>query len=152
MNKILINSTPLFLFLLLVNFTKCKSDDSTNFRQPWEQINIRLDGQMITIFRQKGYPVYSRILTPKDTTQDFVLADEQKDSIYNIVYDLIKNPVTPEHYVNAGVADNVTFSINYKQVDLSADYKYLKSWRDLSDKTNTLYSILSRKIKFVRQL
>ena len=140
--------TSSLLFLLTLTFVHCQPEKSTNSNQLWDRINIQLDGQTITISRQNGYPIYSRILVPVDTIENFKLTKEQKDSIYIIVDDLIKNPVTPKHHVNAGVADNATFSVDYKQVALTVDYKYLKSWRDLSDKTKTLYSILARKTKF----
>lgn len=139
-----------FLFLIALTFTYCSQESSKDSIQLWEQITIRLDGQIITIFRQNGYPVYSRILVPNDTTEDFKLTKEQKDSIYTIVDDLIRNPVEPKHYINAGAADMVSFSVNYKQFETTTDYKYLKSWRELSDKTEILYSILSRKIKLLK--
>ncbi len=139
-----------FLFLLFINFTHCKSDEPVSPKQPWDQITIHLDGQQIMIGRQKSAAVYSRILTPKDTSQDFVLSDVEKDSVYNLVHDLIQKPVIPDTYINAGDADDVSFSIFYKQVDLTADYKFLKSWRNLSDKTKALYLLLSRKITFLK--
>ena len=139
-----------FLLLIAITFTHCKQESPKNPMQPWEQITIRLDGQTITISRQNGYPVYSRILVSNDTSEDFKLTKEQKDSIYTIVDDLIRNPVEPKHYINAGVADMVSFSINYKQFETTTDYKYLKSWRELSDKTETLYLLLDRKIKMLK--
>ena len=139
-----------FSFLIVLIFTHCGQQSPKNSLQPWEQITIRLDGQIITIARQNGYPVYSRILLPNDTIEDFKLTKEQKDSIYAIVYDLIRNPVEPKDYINAGAADMVSFSVNYKQFETTTDYKYLKSWRELSDKTETLYLLLDRKINMLK--
>lgn len=151
MKTIFTRLTPFLLFIISLTFTHCRPEESANSKQPWEQITIRLDGQIITISRQNGYPVYARTLIPNDTTEDFVLTKEQKDSIYTCVDELIKNPVVPKHYINAGSADMVSFSVNYKQFETTTDYKYLKSWRELSDKTEMLYSILSRKIKFLKR-
>ena len=147
--KISMNRLAVFiLFSFILTLISCQPEKFTKSNQSWDRINIQLDGQTISISKQDGYPTYSRILVPIDTIEKFVLTKEQKDSIYRIVDDLIKNPIIPANYINAGVADNATFSIDYKQTTITVDYKYIKSWRDLSNQTMSLYSILRGKIKF----
>jgi uncharacterized protein (UPF0147 family) len=139
--------------------SECRNEDQIDLRQSWRQITIRLDGQIIEIYKDKRMPCYSRIYMPKDTIQDFTLTNNQKDSIFNLVYQIIKHPVVPDHFINASVAETATFSIeNLTEVAISTststattiDYKYIKSWRSLSDKTNELYLILARKIHLLK--
>ena len=48
-------------------------------------------------------------------------------------------------------ADFVSFSIGYKQVELTTTYKLIKSWIGLSDATEALHEILKRKVHLLKQ-
>jgi hypothetical protein len=128
-------------------------------KQTWQQITIRLDGQRIEINKDTRMLNYSHVYQPKESIQDFTLTDHEKDSIYNLVYEIIKQPVIPDHFINASAAETATFSIeNRTEVARSTststvwsiDYQYIKSWQGLSDKTNELYILLSRKIHLLK--
>lgn len=137
----------LLVFFASLTFNACYKEPETA-NQPWIKLAIQLDGQMIFITRINE-SAYTRILVPKDTIQYFSLSQLERDSIYKMVHHLIQYPVTPKSYVNAASANDVTFVIDCKQYSNRIDYRYLKSWKNLSPETESIHRLLSRKIKFV---
>lgn len=138
-----------------MNFIECSNENHTDLKQPWQQITMNLDRQIIEIYKDKRMPNYSHIYQPKDTVQSFSLTDNEKDSIYNLVYEIINQPVIPDHLINASAAETATFSIEVAMsrstsTIRSIDYQYIKSWKSLSDKTNELHLLLSRKVHLLK--
>ena len=159
MKSNLINWKSYFIILFLSILINCKNENQTNSNHDWTQIRIKLDGQEIVITNKKNYSSFSRILIPKDTTEEFILTEVQKDSIYKIASQIIDNPITPDNLVAAPFAENFSLEISddktisqstSKTIIKRVDFQYMKSWRTISEKTKELSSLLSRKIKLIK--
>jgi len=77
---------------------------------------------------------------------DFTLTKKEKDTIFELIYDLIKHPIIPRENIYSRDGD-VTFVITYEQIDLKISYCQIKSWRTLCDQTKCIDGILAKKIK-----
>lgn len=157
----------LIYFAVLLLFCSCtfkcseNQDELISRNGKWDRINIETDSQQITFFQDTLIAYYEKYRFRHDTldngtveftpinkmTTQFMLSKEERDSLYQYVYELIRNPIKPPYYCTDYVG-NATFKISSGQVAISCNYSSICSFEKLGHQAMRIKAILTKRIEF----
>jgi hypothetical protein len=157
----------LFALLILVAMmiTECDSNKSKLTSQSlnanWDSLKIVSEDNTVIIINNlndstfvKSYSsgsifVDKPVKVKVDTLKTYFTMSE-KDTLFNIIKDIVSTPPKPKQTCTDFVGDLklvVYYSNSYNQ---SVEYSGVCDWGSLSDKTTELHKILKRKIKWMQ--
>lgn len=157
---------PIILILISI-LTSC--NDSNKFTETdvppiyWKTIRIESRSQTIIIDRDEEYGVRDTCdfeevkinesiieYRPINRGQEYFSINEQdKDSLFKYVYDIIINPVYTEQSATC-YAGNISIGISVGNTTQICKYNSVGNWTTISPSTERLYSLLKEKTKIPR--
>jgi len=151
----------LFSFFVLLS---CKNADKYIQKDEspvsWETLRIESKGQTITIDKYEVYGVrdtcdFEEIkineslieYRPRNRGQEyFKISQEEKDSLFKYVYDIVTNPIDTEQFATCHVG-NISIGFSIGRRTSTCIYNSVGNWTTISPSMNKLYSLLKERTK-----
>lgn len=155
---------PIIIFVLFSILTSCsylnkpieKKDTPLN----WEMLRIESRSQTIIIDRYEEYGVrdtcdFEEIkinesiieYNPINRGQEyFNVCQQDKDSLFKYVYDIVTNPVYTEQFATC-YAGNISIGFSVGNTTQICKYNSVGNWTTISPSTVRLYDLLKEKTK-----
>ncbi|MBK5721870.1 hypothetical protein JGH11_13400 [Dysgonomonas sp. Marseille-P4677] len=143
--------------------TSCKNNAhklETNDNINWETLKIESRSQTIIIDRYEEYGIrdtcdFEEVEIDKSSVQYrpinrgqeyFKITQQEKDSLFKYVYDIVTNPVCTEQFATCYVGN---ISIGFSMINTTRICKYnsVGNWTTISPSMYRLYSLLNEKTK-----
>jgi len=156
--------TPIIIFVLFSILTSCsysyepieKKDNLLN----WETLRIESRSQTIIIDRNEEYGVrdtcdFEEIkineshieYKPINRGQEyFKISQQEKDSLFLYIYDIVINPVYTEQFATCYVG-NISIGFSTGNTTQICKYNSVGNWTTISPSTKKLYRLLKEKTK-----
>ncbi len=154
----------IIIFLLISILISCsdsyKSTEKDALPIYWETIKIESRGQTIIIDRYEEFGVRDTCdfeevkinesiieYKPINRGQEyFSISQQDKDSLFKYVYDIIINPVYTEQFATCYVG-NISIGFSAGNTTQICKYNSVGNWSTISPSTEKLYSLLKEKTK-----
>ena len=153
------------LVLVLISIlTACensvKTIEQNDLPINWETMKIESRTQTIIIDKYEDYGVrdtcdfkeikideYTTEYKPINRGQEyFNITQQEKDSLFKYVYDIVSNPVYTDQYATCYVG-NISISFSIGNTTQVCKYNSVGNWTTISLSTERLYHFLSKKTK-----
>lgn len=156
----------IIVFLLIVLISCNKHQDQLiveNINKEvidWDVFIIKQQGQTIIVDRNEGYgvrdtcdfeevkiDVYTTEYRPINRGEEyFDISQQEKDSLFKYVYDIVVNPVYTDQYATC-YAGNISIEFRSGNTTLLCKYNSVGNWTTISPSTECLYRLLNEKTK-----
>lgn len=149
----------LFSLFILISCNKPATLEVSKSPINWNRIIIESGSQSIIIDKFEDYGVRDTcafkkvemeghiIFEPINRGQDyFDISEQEKDSIFACVYDIVINPVYTEQYATC-YAGNISIGFSSGNTTLICKYNSVGNWSTISPSTQKLYALLKEKTK-----
>ncbi|MFV0470163.1 MAG: hypothetical protein ACK5MK_14710 [Dysgonomonas sp.] len=156
----------ILFFILCFILTACsdsiKHTQKDEHLMNWETIRIESRDQTIIIDKREDYGVrdtcdfkeakidkYRTEYRPINRGQEnFNITQQEKDSLFKYVYDIVSNPVYTDQYATCYVG-NISISFSIGNTTQICKYNSVGNWTTISRSTERLYHLLSKKTKIL---
>lgn len=154
----------IIIVALLFIFTSC-DDSRTSIKKEdklmdWKTLKIESRSQTIIIDRYEEYGVrdtcdFEEIKIDEYTTEHkpinrgqeyFNVSQEDKDSLFKYIYDIVTNPVYTEQFATCYVG-NISIGFSIENTTQICKYNSVGNWTTISPSTKRLYSLLRERTR-----
>lgn len=148
------------IFVLLFMLTSCHDYRAENNLIDWQSIIIESKSQIIIIDRYEDYGIRDTCdleeikvdeslmyYKPANRGQQyFRINQEEKDSIFRCVYDIVANPVDTKQAATCYVG-NISIGFSLGSRTSICKYNSVGDWTNISSSMNKLYYMLNKKTR-----
>jgi hypothetical protein len=150
--------------ILFITFLSCSDKNMNKSQNQWDKIAMKMDLQLIEIFNETD-TIISTTWKLKDSVvaigevwhlrtdikkEKIYVEKTKRDSIHDIVMNMITNPVFTDIFASCYVG-NIIISVKSNNTELNCRYSSVGDWTNISEDTKELYRILQKKIKVSTQ-
>ena len=156
-------TTYYILFLSLLT-SSCSSKveqkplEEKQFENPWEWLKIEVDKELIWIFATEDTCFYRKKLDEFEISKEgekrrkiiegrFVLNKQQRDSVFFLGEDAIKNFVESDGFVSCYAGQYVSISLKGSTGSISCGYSSISDWTKVSTTLSKLAKMTFDQIK-----
>jgi hypothetical protein len=150
----------LFLLMSCNNGAQKISAEENKNTIDWKILRIESGNQTIIIDRNEDYGVrdtcnFEEIKINESLTEYrpinrgqeyFDISPQDKDSLFNYIYDIVTNPVYTDQFATCYVG-NVSIGFSVGNTTLACKYSSIGNWTTISGSTKRLYNLLRMKTK-----
>lgn len=147
------------IFMSCNNSYKALKEDDNQITS-WQTLIIESDNQIITIDKYEEYGVRDTCIFEEIRIDDsfveykpinrgqqyFDISQQEKDSLFKYICDIVTNPVYTEQFATCYVG-NISIGFRVDNTTRICKYNSVGNWTSISPSMNKLYLLLNEKTK-----